>query len=336
MLERADVNTPLTPGPRGDGSLLTRDGDLAHLEFSARYEIEQPGAFVRHVNDSDARRNGDKLVELALRRAAIHVTAESSLQDLIDQTDDIRDRMQNHAQKVLDALDCGIVITQVQVQRAYAPLAIEKALGNLQEARVTATETIERARQKANETINKVAGQEAPELLALIEEHEDLRERGEEVEANELLAALNTRLEASPSGEVSQIIQNARQYQSRIESSLGNEYRRFASLLPAYRQNPTLLMRQHWLDVYAKVISRPDAETIYVDPLMSMRIMLAGSAEVADRRRRNLLARKEAAAKMTDWDRSYFDLRARDLDYSGPGRMLGVQDGKAVPYGTRP
>lgn len=337
MLERADVATPLTPGPRGDGSLLTRDGDLAHIEFSARYAIDQPGPFVRRVNDADASRNSAKLVDLALRRAAIHITAGASLQDIIDQTDDIRVRIQQNAQSVLDELGCGITITQVQVQRAYAPLAIEKALGNLQEARVAAAESVERARQKANEALNKIAGNDAEELLALIEQYEDVRERGEEAGADELLKAINARLEQSQSGEVAQIVQEAKAYQSRIESSLGNEYRRFASLLPAYRQNPQLLMRQHWLDVYAKVISRPDAETIYVDPLMSMRLTIAGSATVQEIRRKAMLARKEEQSKLTGWDKSYFYLRARDLTYGRPGRMLGVQDGKAVPYGaTRP
>src|SRR5690606_41994819 len=56
----------------------------------------------------------------------------------------------------------------------------------------------------------------------------------------------------------------ARAYRSQVESSLGNEARRFASLLPAFRSHPEMVIRQRWLEAYANVLSRQDAEVWFV------------------------------------------------------------------------
>ena len=332
MLEQADLRSPLAPGI--DGSLLTRDGDLAHLKLSARYAIDQAGDFVRRINDDDKTRDADRLVRLALQRAAIHVVAGASLQEMIDQTEDIRGRIQNNAQQVLDGLRCGIQLTHVQVQDAYAPLGIKKALGDLQEARVAAAASIERARQRANETLNRVAGKDYTELNALIEQYEDSLERNNETEAASLLAAINAKLDEND-GDVSQIIQSAKAFQSQIESTLGNEYRRFSSLLPAYRSNPMLMVREQWLRMYAKLISQPDAEVLYVpDPLMSITIGIAGSTTIQEIRRKAVIARKERETNMKAMDgRSYIE-RASDMSIGKAGRQLKIENGKAVPLGV--
>jgi hypothetical protein len=50
MTEQTEITTVLTPGR--DGSLITRDGDLAHLDLSAKYEVEEPLKFVRQIDDA--------------------------------------------------------------------------------------------------------------------------------------------------------------------------------------------------------------------------------------------------------------------------------------------
>ena len=58
--------------PGRDGSLLTSDGDLAHIEISAEWEIVDPIQYSNVVSDSRA----NELVELALERAAVHVVGK--------------------------------------------------------------------------------------------------------------------------------------------------------------------------------------------------------------------------------------------------------------------
>lgn len=336
MVEQADLSNQIRPGPRGDGSLLTRDGDIAHMEILVRYAIDQAGNFVRRVNDSDPARDANRLVRLAVQRAAVQTVAEVSLQELTDQTDDVKSRIEQRAQRALDELRCGVRLTQIQVQRAYAALAIEKGKGDLLAARVTAAEAVDKSRQRANKALNDVAGSDAQELIKLIERYENLEKR-DDPEAATVLASINQRMEMTQDGEISRIIQDAKGHKSRIEASLGVEYRRFASLLPAFRQNPKLLVRQQWLSVYTAVFSRPDAEMIYVpEPLGSMAVNITGSAAVQDLRNRNRIEQRQRQANLKGVDptRPYI-LRARDMaEYGKPGRMLDVsKEGRAVPLG---
>ena len=179
-----------------------------------------------------------------------------------------------------------------------------------------------------------MAGKDYTELNALIEQYEDSLERNNETEAASLLAAINAKLDEND-GDVSQIIQSAKAFQSQIESTLGNEYRRFSSLLPAYRSNPMLMVREQWLRMYAKLISQPDAEVLYVpDPLMSITIGIAGSTTIQEIRRKAVIARKERETNMKAMDgRSYIE-RASDMSIGKAGRQLKIENGKAVPLGV--
>src|SRR5690606_14626699 len=73
LREAASVRSSLFPGQ--DGSLITREGDLAHMKFRVRYEIRYPDQFVQQVNDSDRNRNADALVKMAVQRAAVQIVA---------------------------------------------------------------------------------------------------------------------------------------------------------------------------------------------------------------------------------------------------------------------
>ena len=78
-----------------------------------------------------------------------------------------------------------------------------------------------------------------------------------------MLAAINAKLESNEvTGEVSDIINRARSYKDMIDSTLGNEYQRFYGLLPAFRQNPQLVVRQQWLEAYNSILGRPDTEIV--------------------------------------------------------------------------
>lgn len=335
MLEQAQVTDQLIPGR--DGSLLTKDGDLAHMELEARYIIDQPVEFVHQVNDDDGAGNANKLVQMALRRAAIHVTAGQSLQDLLDpnRVEDVRQQIQQGTQSVLDELRCGIQIASVQVQRVSAPLAIEKTLGDQQAAAVSASEAIVRANEEYERILDEVAGEKSPELLMLIDQYEDAMDRDDQDQSARTLAAINAIFEGTEiTGDVSTIIQQAKAFQSQVERTLGLEYKRFQSLRPAFEQDPKLVVAQQWLDTLANVMTRSETEIIYVpDPLASVRIALTGLPEVQNNRRNNQLAREKQEADARNFDPHSRAQRVSDRTTGKAGRQLSTQDGKLRPSG---
>ncbi len=326
--EAATVTDPLRP--ERTGYVLTRDGDIAHVRLSASYQIDNPVQFVQSVRHRDT----DTLVRLALQRAAVHVASRMSLQELVDLSDELRQGVQAFAQQVLDDSQMGITIGNVSVSNTSAPLAIRNAFGEVQSAQVQSEREIENARRRANQRLVNSAGERYRDVIRLINRYEDALQVGQEDRAATLLAEINTLLDSdSVSGEVAFIIHEARSYRAVVEASLGHEARRFASLLPAFRENPELVVRQRWLHTYANVLKKQDAEVFFVPHTAGMfNMQLAGLHQIKELRQQLQLDRRERES----FERSLEGMQqyipwADDIQLEGPGRQLRRDGGRVQP-----
>ena len=158
MLDQTEVFTPLNPGR--DGSIITRDNDLAHIEVAAKYEIDQPSDFVHRVNDADIKRDADELVRMALRRAAVHVIGRMSVTEVSEpgRIPEMKENIRLQAQAVLDEIKCGIRIVDISDATGSEPPSIRKMQSSVMEAGVAGAAMVEEARKQAAQTLQNVAG----------------------------------------------------------------------------------------------------------------------------------------------------------------------------------
>ncbi len=329
-VQAATQNRMLRPGQ--DGLLLSRDGDIGHMKLNARYQVANAVAFVHCVeNEHKAGDNGldaDKLVELALERAAVHAAAKLSVQELIDFSEQSKDDLRAGAQRLLDDVGAGVRIVQVDTPEDPQPaLAIRKAYGDLQEVRGTAATDVEKARQDAEQTLLAVAGEQYQVLLSLIEQYEDALDLGEDQRAEEILAGINERLESpETTGQVSNVIYYARSFRSTIGKTVGRDAQRLSSHIEQYRQNPQLTRSRLWRETRSRVLGREDVEIFQIPAVSMVSLSLSRLDEIAQLRREISLKRKEAAAWTEGLDLgAYGATRAgsmnRRLDRK-PGRQL--------------
>ena len=88
---------------------------------------------------------------------------------------------------------------------------------------------------------------------------------GDSKEANLQLVLISKELQSDNiSGDIANMISLAEGYRAQIETTLGQDYRRFESLLPTYRDHPDLVIKDKWLDAYAHVLSTADVEPMLV------------------------------------------------------------------------
>ncbi|MHC4989703.1 MAG: SPFH domain-containing protein [Planctomycetota bacterium] len=325
-VSQASVNDRLRPGR--DGSVITRDAELAHLQLTARYEIADPVGFVERVQvlGDDA----DRIVRLALQRAVVHSGAGADVDEITERSELFAADISRSAQEMLDAMGSGIFLRSIDLPRTSAPLAIRKTMEDLQQTNVRVEESFERARQTANETLTTVAGPQHPELWALIESYQVAAEGGDDALAEQRLAEIGSLLDTQQSGGVARIINAARSYRSLIESTLGSDARYFASLLPAYRQQPEMVVKRLWLESYANVLGGDEAEIIYAPrDLATMQLAFRGLDSVADRRRERAMDRREQQTNLSALNElGIVARRAQDIQTSGPGRQLRVDEGE--------
>lgn len=316
-----------------DGALLTADGDIAHVAVNVSYEIEDPVKFVENIVIDQ----GDNIVRWATERAMINAVATTTLKELMEITEDVRERIQVGAQLALDEIGCGIRIRQVQMaEPPRPPYTILNTFTELQEAGVMGEQQLQTARNGAEEIRSRTAGADWRTFINLIEQYEDTLDLSDDETAEQLLTAINDWLDNKAAGSVSSIISAANSYQSTIDSTLGNEAKRFASLLPAFRESPELVIRQLWDEARSNVLSQVTSETYYVPAgLGRMNIILSGLDEIKQKRRDRKLDRRNSQGWIEGLDlMSPYIKQSQDIRMSGPGRQLDIKDGKVIGQGA--
>lgn len=332
-IDRSGSTTPLEPVR--DGYVITREGDIAHLQLTGTFEVQDPVRYVDRINQQSRDSNADRIVQLALQRATIQAVASMSLAELVESAVDsnvVEYEVLQHAQDVLDELDCGVTVTQARVQETRPAFAIARIYDNLQAAREEANRDVQLASQRADGELTALAGEGYSRILDSIENYEEALQLDDDEQAAMHLEEINAAMEdAVVGGEVTNIIQTARDHQSQIESTLGNKARRFMGLLPAYRENPDLVIKERWLRVVSTVLSAPDAE-------LWLAIQNGGDVvlrqyrldRIKDARRQMELQRQETEQRMADpfsgINRAESMQRADEIDPTRPGRFFRRED----------
>ncbi len=326
-LTKSKSTDGLVPGR--DGSLLTADGDLAHIEISSFWEIVDPLQYAHTIPDAE----GNFFVEIALEKAAVHVVGELTLEELLDKPlEELRSLFQNHAQDTLNKLECGIRISDVILpNEPEPPLFIQKSYANFDSAKIKAETTVERARASAHETLIEAAGSSYDDLLNLITAYERAAELGDEQVKQTSLNAINSMLQDDEiSGKAANKISIAEGYRAQIETTLGQDFRRFQSLLPTYREHPELVIQNKWFDMYASVLENADVETMFVPSFIAnVRLGITGSDQISQLRHTNKLRRKESRTHISEADMlNPWILRARDINPGSISRELSIEGGR--------
>jgi regulator of protease activity HflC (stomatin/prohibitin superfamily) len=314
--------------PGRDGSLITSDGDLAHIGVKTEWEIIDPLQFARTIPDA----TGDEFIELALERATIHVIGNITLEELIDTPlDELRALIRIEAQKTLHQLQCGIRLSDVIIpSEPEPPLFIQKSYDAFDSAKINAETNVELATAKAHEMLIEAVGSHYEKFVDLIESHESAAEGNDTVAMQKSLDNINNFLQSDDiSGKVANTLSLAKGYRSIIEITLGQDAKRFESILPRYREHPELVIQNKWLEMYSRVLAQADIETIFVPEFIaSVKLSLSGSDEIAQLRHRQLLNKKENRALTEGLDLiNPWILKARDMNLDGPSRELSITGG---------
>ncbi len=290
QIDSADPNAGIAPG--ADGSLLTKEGDIAHAQFEAEYAISDAVKFLESTSPA----HGDRLVGAALMQAAVEAASTLTLAEFTDTRDLVGPVVRERAQRALDRLGIGIDITLVRATERMAPLAVQNRLREVQTAREYAKGEVERARQNAVTILTQIAGGEVyNELLAMIRRYEEALEAGRSEEAESILVALGARMEAQDvGGEVSKLVSRARASDAAMRARLERETKRLESLAASYRDSRGQIVKQLWLDAVREALENPQAEVFAAPTALGMlNLRLTSSAEMMQARRDADIERKK-------------------------------------------
>ncbi|MEY3023126.1 MAG: hypothetical protein RIS86_2324 [Planctomycetota bacterium] len=317
QIEAADPNAGLDPAR--DGSLLTRDGDLAHAQLEVEYSVVDAVKFLESTDPSMAA----LFVESAVKQGAVEAASSMTIAEITDSRDLLGPAVRERAQRVLDRLDVGIAIDSVRAPERYQPFAVMNRLRDVQTGREYAKGEVERARQEAVATLTQIAGGDVyVELLDLIRGYEVALESDDAAGAEAALLALGRRMEAPDvGGEVAQTILRAKAAETALVSRLERDVRRIDGLV-ASGGDVRQVVRQLWLQAVAEVLDNPQAEIFAASDLLGeFSLRVASSAEIMQARRDSEIARRKAEAEAREAG-GFYAPNSDQIFIGRPGRRL--------------
>ncbi|MEX1197911.1 MAG: FtsH protease activity modulator HflK [Pseudohongiellaceae bacterium] len=148
--------------------MLTADENIVHVEISVQYLIQDPVRYVIQVQDP---RGGlDQAVESAIR----HVVGSTTMDLVLTQgRADVAAEVQERSQRYMDHYGTGIMVTQVNVQDAQPPNAVQGAFDDV----IRAREDEQRAQNQALSYANRVVPEARGEAQRIIEEANAYQDR---------------------------------------------------------------------------------------------------------------------------------------------------------------
>ncbi|MDY6913259.1 MAG: SPFH domain-containing protein [Planctomycetota bacterium] len=283
--------------PIWDGALLTGDRGLLHVRLTCTYMVHNAVDFRRHVGSkyvtqapvtqSDVTVDPKiEVIRSAVCKAAIRAAATRTVDGLQrTERDAFAADVLRLAQDELDGIGSGLRINKVLLTSTTWPLRALPAYSQAQTAVSKAEKLKYAAMSEAEKTLNDAAGPnyrklvgdpsrfsrseryDAAEPYDLIGQYEKARASADTAEADDLLKQIDRILLSSTTGgEASQVLAEAKSYQTEVRERVKSRADRFNELLPEYRKNKQFMLHRLWAVAREEILSAAQVEKIYFPP----------------------------------------------------------------------
>jgi membrane protease subunit HflK len=139
--------------------MLTQDENIVDIEFAVQYRIENPAKYLFNVKD--VRDTIQEATESAIREEAGKNTMDFIL---TSGRDAIGDATRKILQDILNRYDCGILITNLEMQEAQPPEQVKAAFDDAVKAREDEARLKNEAEADANDIVPRARGAAARTL----------------------------------------------------------------------------------------------------------------------------------------------------------------------------
>ncbi len=330
LQELAGRKRQLVPGK--DHANLVAGGALAHTQWRMLYSVSDPARYARAI----AAGQEEAIVRALLDQAVVESLAGVTVDELLGQAPGALARLERRVrlrvQELLDRMNAGMQVDQVILRRRTPPLFVLESFNNVTTASAKAAQEREQALRDAQQTLTSVAGQAASALLKLIDDYEQALDAADASRADDALATIDRLLNGEAvaidgqtvvvSGEVAEIISEARRYRTDVVAQARRRAAAFEAKLPLYRENPRVFTASEWSRAYKAFRDQGVDEAFYLPGNASdVQILLNSDPEIAKRleEARNTAEAKKAREKAIERQAEEFRRKRREQQSSSSG-----------------
>ncbi len=302
--EKMAPTPSLKPGQ--GGSVLTADGNIAHTRWRVGYRRQ--GADL-HAKNILSEIEEERLVRAAVKRGVVHACARVTIDDLLTQSSDqigsVRAYAKRVAQEMLDRVESGIVIEQLDPTSTVPPLYVRADFERVQASVSNARREVENARAEGAQTLLGASGRAGPYLIERIRAYEAVAARRAAAEGArpadvaaadaEMASIMRTieslllgveaevpggvieaggtevqlaagAVEGLAGGEVARLLADSAAYRSGIVNRTQSDLRRFQAKLEQYAVNPSLMLQRELAEAKGVFLGKPTVQQFMLPP----------------------------------------------------------------------
>jgi membrane protease subunit HflK len=247
--------------PGVDGAMITGDAFMVHVLWKVQYQISDLVQYVSHLYNGPKDDDREKaIVQSVLENALVASFAQEKAEDIIvggPKLDTAIKRTQDKMQQELSRLKTGLTVSWVTYSETPTPpLLVRHAFNAVISSENNKLKTIETARKEASDMLIAAGGRNYDLLAARIDEIEKSRSQDNDTQTAELEAKLRDDFVQLADGQAKSRYNEAISYYSRIKQSITSDKEQFDKLLPEYRRNPNIVLRQQHFAVVPEILAR--------------------------------------------------------------------------------
>ncbi len=312
--------------PASDGSIVTADLNLAHMQWSVTYQRSDLSKYVENVRPGEGGSEELRLVRLVVERAIVRATAQTSIDDLLKQTrtdlGSVESVAMRLAQEMLDDFETGLRIDQLTMSRKFPPVTLADEFAKVANQTQKAGQAREVADRQRSEVLNAVAGAASGVLIEQIDQFEEATEIGDADAQAEILARMDALFERRAieidgtlyeaglaTGEVAEMLDQAASRRAAIVNRAQADLAVFEAKLAQFHANPSLMMSRDWAMAYAEFLAKPFVQTWLLPPGSPAEILLNEDPDFIAQREKDAKQREAldaAERRMQDMRRERF------------------------------
>ena len=255
--------------PTKDGSLITADKGLVHIQWDLQYRVEDLRKYVLNVADAninDTSKIEDLLATLTENSAIALVSQYSAESVTRGKTSDIAAEVKMRVNEQLAQLDTGVTLISLDIPKSSVPGQTIAAFDAVTKAENQKEKDIRAAEQRESEILNAAAGENYKELVLLIDELELAEAQGDKEETAAISLKIDNHLETKAAGAAGRAIREAMGFYTEVVQQVKGDVDEFEASLDEYLQSPVLFVHRMWEKTYERVLASSEVTKHFVSP----------------------------------------------------------------------
>ena len=256
--------------PGRDGFAVTGDFNVVHCRCEATFVIRDPVRYflsVRGAEEADIETGviqaGREIVRAAVTSAVMREVGRRRVDDVLrEDLAGLRRAVEESSQEILDELDCGIGISNLDIVKMIPPQAVQQAFDDTFLAGQEANEKVNEAISYRSRILSEAAGSAGEGIASVIADVEARREAGEDT--GELEAQLDELLQRA-GGEAARVMSEAEAYRQGMVARAEADARYLTDILSEYKGKPKMMrlfLRDQLLEVTEQVMATAERKWV--------------------------------------------------------------------------